>query len=196
MNKQSGFIGILIAIVVVLGITGYVVYDHKLNTEVVSLNTNPSDTAAIPNDESSEPKTVTSTQTTTGTSITDNGSVTVKMSNTTTENCGTAGCFEQHFAACTPAKADITGAFDTSRYEIIGSVPGGCKMTEEYTSLMMDYTPSWKNKPMTCTYDNRVNVATAVAQMHTNILNGENVTCTGPLYQTLLAAGVSIRNSQ
>ena len=113
----------------------------------------------------------------------------------TTATCGTEDCFRQKFASCELASFQTTvqGFGAAAYYEIIGPKPDGCEMTFKYPT---NPNPKWVDQPMTCTFDNKIEFRTSVANTFTQATNG-SAKCTGPLYDILrsIASSPSIKTS-
>jgi hypothetical protein len=104
----------------------------------------------------------------------------VTATGTTTESCGESGCFEQKFKSCMKATFTTTvGGLGSVKYTIIGAVPGGCQMTFRYLDVP---NPSWKNKDLTCTYNNKISLEAAQQETFESAVAAKNRTCSGPLY--------------
>jgi hypothetical protein len=128
-------------------------------------------------------KTVTTTKIATGSGSEKLGSgsakATVKAPVTTTVNCSSAGCFNQHFSACTPATLTATSSLGDTKYQIYGKKGTGCSMLFEYTA---NPNAAWVNQPMTCTFDNSQTLDNAVTVVFNNLFTQKNTYgCTGPL---------------
>ncbi|HLD20566.1 MAG TPA: hypothetical protein VJB64_00560 [Patescibacteria group bacterium] len=117
-------------------------------------------------------------QTETVTSITETETIhsNITADITSTESCGSIGCFETQFAACLKATytADLGPA--AISYTITGSASDGCVVTAVFTE---NPNPDWVGQTMTCTLDNQLSFETAIQTAVSSAI------CTGPLAELM-----------
>jgi hypothetical protein len=125
-------------------------------------------------------KTITFTESESGSGESSDGTAKV----TDTVNCGSKDCFDQDFASCTPATMTSSSDVGNVTYQIYGKQGTGCSVLFEYTAN--PYNPAWVDQPMTCDLDNTQNLAVAIGDVTTDLVNQKNsYSCTGPLVSIL-----------
>lgn len=127
--------------------------------------------------------TASTTQTTATVSSNATSTKTVATSTASTAlSCTTQDCFNTQFALCNKAMLTVdSGILGVAQYSIIGPVSGGCSMSFVFTKHL---NTTWVNKPMTCTYDNKIEFTAAVQNVFTAAQQGKSA-CTGPLTSIL-----------
>lgn len=147
--------------------------------------TNVSDTTTDLNAPTQKSTTTTNETVRTETTIIEDGKVRAKTDITadvaTTVDCGDQDCFDAKFAACEPATMTSDSGWAGVTYTIVGPVTGGCSMTMSYPT---NPNPEWVNKPMTCTFNNSLEL-TAAVQEQLNAIGKSGGTCTGPLVDVI-----------
>lgn len=99
--------------------------------------------------------------------------------------CALRDCLVVNFATCSPATfTSSDSVLGTVTYTIIGPVNGGCSMSLVFTKSL---TTAWVQKPMTCTYDQKLAFDTAVQNVFTAVQQGKS-SCVGPLVALLKTA--------
>lgn len=129
--------------------------------------------------------TTTASTTQTTTAVSSNATSTKAAATSTAPtalSCTTQDCFNTQFALCNKAALTVdSGILGIAQYNIIGPVSGGCSMSFVFTKHL---NTTWVNKPMTCTYDNKIEFTAAVQNAFTAAKQGKS-TCTGPLTSIL-----------
>lgn len=173
MNKQRGFVGIAVLIVIIIGLGASGVYLQK--TGKLNLSQKSGETVTTEN--------IKVDQTATQESAT--AKVKFDAQITTTENCSSEDCFDKKFAQCEKATMtkEINSYFGTNvyHYEIVGQEGSGCRVTTKY---LKSAEPTWENKEMTCTYNNKLSMEVASEAVMKGIAHG-SVKCSGPLFTIL-----------
>jgi hypothetical protein len=113
------------------------------------------------------------------TGVTDCGKVTNAA--TSAENVF-KGCFDEHFASCTPARITIGREVQPLKgvfvlYEIQGSAGADCNVRWRY--LKLPYNPSWENADVVCPYAAGPDFQAALTA------TGDFRGCTGPLLKLI-----------
>lgn len=104
----------------------------------------------------------------------------------TIATCVTKECLYQNFSSCNPSSAEFgLGDVSTTQlevyYQILGLVPGGCKMSYRYTQ---NPNPDWINKDITCVYDNKLDFQQALTEEMNEVTLGTS-DCSGPLMDVI-----------
>lgn len=177
-NKQTGFITILVIIVVTLMVAGGYVYVKKQKVTAQESVAKTSIDQQTEQQKAPSDTDVTFTQHVKKDSPDFSYEVDIKS----TVDCGSQDCFNNKFASCEPAtlQAEIEGMGAVS-YKIISKTTAGCNLTFKYTKYP---DPTWENKEMTCPFNNSLSFEAALQKVFSGVTTGE-VVCTGPLYKIL-----------
>jgi hypothetical protein len=217
--QHKGVIAIVILLLITILVTGSNSLRHSFEPTPIVKNTAASIPASTASTPSSTPAVITKiytqnirgpyivppVQPTTNTSqssgsytstkhVTASGSdsvakVAISTDVTTTVNCGSADCFDQHFSNCTPATMTANaGGIGSVSDKIIGPATGGCSVTFMYTKSP---DPAWVKQPMTCTFDNTKDFQTSFDNTFSAVVQGQKTNCTGPLVAILTPAASS-----